>query len=765
MTSALLLGLKLKQTDRDHSFKSSLGAFIESHYGATAGERVSADIDELDNLRSLVTDSNLSLQPSTEEAFAQYYGNLRLIQRRFSSISFAFRWSDAFQPDQVVASTSLRAEIASNIFNLSAFLSQMAINCKKDTADDLALSGKFFMKAAGSLAYLRSELGLGRLEAETTDSSPECLEVLESMMITQAIECILEKGAIAGAGKGTLARLAAQVAVQTRDIYGALGGPQLQHHFEKPWQYTFKVKAHYYEALACLYQGDHLRAALESSDVQLAVRSQVSYAHEAKNHMIEAQRLCATIKANSAIKEEVDRMVREVTTRVAELQTENATTYLQRVVPVSELEQIEPLPSSALPQPVRLDYLVQPISSLAFKSVVPEQVTRDLSRYTAMLDKMMRSEQGRVDQANDACSLRLREMELPDRLHATQPGNISNVPDAIGVEVQGIEESGGVTSLWRLADELTKMNISISRDLDDCRCAPGAAQYAAKIESYANNISVAKRTDEHSRIRLEKHESDLRGLTMAEAAAQAPHVQSRMLLVDSTEPTEAAQALEIGMEGLRALGEQRSTLIDQLKRTKDGDDIVDSLMAVPAVDGTVDFDAHLAKYGPIRQSITENISKQDAILNAMDAANRVFEDSYDFADWEKKRRGMVERWRTRISAFRDINASLNEGLEFYVTLADAVSMLKRTLLGGGVDATGGFGGIGSVSNARVGNRQGHGVFSNAPAGTPSAPNNLILPVHDLNKHLSSRLHLGDSASGTDDVELSGYNPLRGRTSR
>ena len=62
MASSLLLGLKLKQSTRDVSFRQTLGEYIDSHYGTAAGERVSADIDELDLLRALVTGVDLSVQ-------------------------------------------------------------------------------------------------------------------------------------------------------------------------------------------------------------------------------------------------------------------------------------------------------------------------------------------------------------------------------------------------------------------------------------------------------------------------------------------------------------------------------------------------------------------------------------------------------------------------------------------------------------------------------------------------------------------------------
>lgn len=127
----------------------------------------------------------------------------------------------------------------------------------------------------------------------------------------------------------------------------------------------------------------------------------------------------------------------------------------------------------------------------------------------------------------------------------------------------------------------------------------------------------------------------------------------------------------------------------------------------------------------------------------MSDASRVFEGSYDFAHWEKMRRRMVDRWRTRIDSFKDISAKLREGLEFYVTLSDAVGALKRTLLG---------------SAAGVGN----GHRPDAPFRGSHASSGGASFVHDLSEDISRKLHVGEGFDGSSDAELSGYNPLARR---
>ena len=665
-----------------------------------AGKSCSDDLEELDVLRSR-TLGDIPMTEGTEEIFAQYYGNLCLIEKRFpvtqyeGDVNVRFTWADAFQPDQVVEMHKVGLEKAATVFNLGAYFSQMGMIIEKDTVEDLAVAGRYFMKSAGCLSFVRSEIlpSLHRTSAVSTtlDLSTECLEMLEGIMVAQAIECILEKGRQAGTGKGTLARISQQVSALYGDTYQILCGKEMKEHFERPWRYTFKVKSLYYAALSYMYQADHLRQKLEHVDIRDAIKSQMGYMQEAKEVVHDGQHHFSNIKYNVMLKEEVDRLANDIVSTLTEHQKENMSTYLLRVPPVSELEQIEPLNVDALPKCIVPDYLVEPIASIRFSGIVPEEVTRDWSKYTDMLDRMLREQTNRIDTASDNARMKLREMELPERLHAMQTGHVDNIPEGLKVDLESIQESGGLSSLLDIAQQLSDMNFSVTKDLEDCKSALNASKakgmsqemydlYQNKINSYSNNLLVAKRTDATSHDRIEKHREDLRMLSLSVAASEAPHVQSPMLLVDSTEPAEAAHALQVGLEGLQALSKQRASLEELLQRTKNNDDIVDSLMAMTSSSqqGEV-FQAHLGKYDKIKDSIQANVTRQDEILAAMREANRIFVNSYDFDDWERKRRSMAVRWKDKIETFKSIKSCLHEGLEFYVTLSDAVSSMKKDL--------------------------------------------------------------------------------------
>lgn len=713
------------------------------------------DLGELDDLRRQLTE-DIEVTEHTEELFAQYYGNLCLIERRFpvtqyeGGVNACFVWADAFQPEQVLEMHKIGLEKAATLFNLAAYFSQMGINCDKETANDFSLAGKYFMKAASALHFVRLTVMPSLMRTanaiEPVDMSSICLEMLEGIMVGQAIECVFEKSVKSGAGHRPLAEIAQQLAVMYADTYAVLCEKAMKKHFERPWRYTFKIKGLYYEAAACLHQASHLKEKLGRDDIRSAIKSQIGYVQESASLIEEAMRLCSNVKYNALMKAEIESARKEICETLSDLQTENMSVSMVRVPPIEELEQIQTLSPQALPKIGALEYLEKPLASVRFNSIVPEEITRDWSKYTDMLDRMLRDQTDLIDRSSDDARVRLREMELPERLHCLEKGNAANVPDSIRVELESIEQSGGMENIRCTSQQVLDMNLAVTADLDDCRNmlrqleARGAStellqSYHRKIDGYKENLNVASKTDSYTRETIEKNREDFEGLTLAKAAFEAPVLESPMLLVDSTEPAEAVQALRLGLDGLEAIAHQRNSLEDELQKTKRSDDIVESLMAMPSGSRPNDiFQDHLAQYSTIRESIAKNIEKQKDILDAMGHANDVFTKSYDFVDWERKRRAMATRWKGRIEAYKNIIHSLQEGIEFYLTLSDAVGSMKHDL------------------SSKLNNRNERGVSSPAQYQQPAQGD----PSHQF----SSLLHLGNQA--VEEEEYTGVNPLFSR---
>lgn len=692
----------------------------------------------------------------TEELFAQYYGNLCLIEKRFpvtqyeGGVNACFAWADAFQPEQVLEMHKIGLEKAATLFNLAAYFSQMGINCDKETANGFSSAGKYFMRAASALHFVRSTVMPSLMRTanaiEPVDMSPICLEMLENIMVGQAIECIFEKSVKSGAGHKPLAEIGQQLATVYADTYTVLCEKEMKQHFERPWRYTFRIKGLYYKAAACLHQASHLKEKLGRDDIRSAIKSQIGYVQESATLIDEAMRLCSNVKYNALMKAEIESARQNICETLADLQAENMSVSMVRVPPIEELEQIQALSPQALPKIGALQYLEKPMASVRFNSIVPEEITRDWSKYTDILDRMLRDQTELIDKSSDDARVRLREIELPERLHCLEKGNAANVPDSVRVELESIEQSGGMENIRCSSQQVLDMHLEVTNELDDCRSmlrqletrgtsAELLQSYHRKIDGYMENLNVASRTDSYTRESIERNREDLEGLTLAKAAFEAPVLESPMLLVDSTEPAEAVQALRLGLDGLEAIAHQRNALEDELQKTKRSDDIVESLMAMPSGGRADDiFQTHLALYSEIRESIAKNIEKQKDILDAMGHANDIFVKSYDFVDWERKRRVMAMRWKGKIEAYKNITHSLQEGIEFYLTLSDAVRSMTRDL------------------SSKLNNRNERNVSSSVQYQRPVQG--------DPSQEFSSLLHLGSQAA--EEEEYTGVNPLFSR---
>lgn len=64
----------------------------------------------------------------------------------------------------------------------------------------------------------------------------------------------------------------------------------------------------------------------------------------------------------------------------------------------------------------------------------------------------------------------------------------------------------------------------------------------------------------------------------------------------------------------------------------------------------------------------------------MRSANSVFRQTYDFGEWEGKRKQEAERVKDDINVFSSIEKSLQEGIQFYLNLQDAVTSLEKELV-------------------------------------------------------------------------------------
>lgn len=121
---------------------------------------------------------------------------------------------------------------------------------------------------------------------------------------------------------------------------------------------------------------------------------------------------------------------------------ENDRVYLIRVPPASTLS---PLPAFSMVKPMPMNDVLDASRQKMFASLVPDNSAKALSRYTEMVDDVIRTQAEKLQQASELARVRLKEMDLPDSILALE-GNLS-LPAALKEDIEAVQVCGGPAGL------------------------------------------------------------------------------------------------------------------------------------------------------------------------------------------------------------------------------------------------------------------------------------------------------------------------------
>ncbi|XP_047583947.1 rhophilin-1 isoform X3 [Lutra lutra] len=294
-----MIPLGLKET-KELDWSTPLKELISGHFGED-GASYEAEIRELEDLRQAAR------TPSQSEAglgpLMAYYNQLCFLDARFvappGNLGLHFHWYDSLTgvPAQQRA---LAFEKASVLFNIGALHTQIGARQDRSCPEGTQRAVEAFQRAAGEgglqsgcLWGMRGQgrwdgpcctgippsWGCGRAvlppccerpsagafsllrenfsRAPSPDMSPASLSMLERLMTAQAQECIFD-GLLLPAPEAPqdclaqlrLAREAAQVAAEYRQVHQAMAQPPVRDYVPFPWTTLAHVKAEYFCALA-----------------------------------------------------------------------------------------------------------------------------------------------------------------------------------------------------------------------------------------------------------------------------------------------------------------------------------------------------------------------------------------------------------------------------------------------------------------------------------------------------------------------------------
>ncbi|XP_043701088.1 vacuolar-sorting protein BRO1-like isoform X2 [Telopea speciosissima] len=658
----LMLAIHEKKTN-SVEFYRPLCQFIAFNYSEREAQNLEDDLQDVKQMRSDL--ERPSDSPDIRRNLLQkYYKALCVMESRFPISpekehinTITFTWYDAFKNKNKASQQNIHLEKAAVLFNLGAVHSQIALSVDRSTPSSRMQASHSFMASAGAFAFLRDNASMkASIGQSTVDISAECAGMLERLMLAQAQECVFEKVVAEGKSPGLCAKISRQL----------------------------KVAQFYAEA--CYRYGLELHEKEEIAEEIARLRSGITALVDAKKSTkgVAAQLIDAVNRLEANINRNLERALKE-----------NDRVYLMRVPGANTLP---PLPAASLVKSTPMTDILDASKEKLFASLIPDSSAKALSRYTEMLDDIIRMQAEKLQQGSEIARVRLKEMDLPDSILALE-GNIT-LPMDLKEDVEAVQISGGPSGLEAELQQLRDLRrvnqeLLVQTEEQLQKEAREDAQFRSqfgtrwtrpqsstltknlqdRLNRFVANLKQATESDSRIERAVRDHSALMSILDRQPIESALPTLAKPIMSLDANEDA-IAGALKQSLRQLETLGAQRAGLEDMLKEMKRKDDILPKLMTSTGSYEDL-FRKELAKYDHICEEISQNIEAQEQLLMQIQVQNEEFSAVFNLEDYKASRGKCYKQISAAIAKYREIKENINEGLKFYVTLQDAITNVKQ----------------------------------------------------------------------------------------
>uniref|UniRef100_A0A7N0TCK3 BRO1 domain-containing protein n=1 Tax=Kalanchoe fedtschenkoi TaxID=63787 RepID=A0A7N0TCK3_KALFE len=419
-----------------------LRQYISSAYPEMDARSAEDDLKTVNQIRAEIERNQTGSLTSRRDLLVDYFKALCVMETRFpispdeTHISSVwFTWWDAFRPRSKASQQNIHLEKAAVLFNLGATFCQIGLGCDRSVVEGRKEASHSFIAAAGVFSFLRDNEAVKASNGDSAmvDLSVECTGMLETLMLSQAQECVFENAVAKGSSLGVCAKISRQVGIYYEEALAALNAAPLSQHIDRAWVFHVQMKAAFFFADACYRYSLELHEKEAVGEEIVRLRSGIDALSEAKK---------SSKGVAVQLLDSVEMLERDMNRNLARALKENDRVYLMRVPSINCLS---PLPAVSLVKSMLMNDLLNASTDKLFCSLVPETSAKALSKYTEMVDEIIRRLDEKLQQASELKRVRLKEMDLPDSLLALE-GSFA-LPQDLKNDVESIQSSGGVAGL------------------------------------------------------------------------------------------------------------------------------------------------------------------------------------------------------------------------------------------------------------------------------------------------------------------------------
>ncbi|KAG8950847.1 bck1-like resistance to osmotic shock [Tulasnella sp. 424] len=633
----------------------------------------------------------------------KYFGQLELLELRFSEIRVQFSWHDAFTT-KVTTQTSLAFEKASIIFQLASTHSSIAISQNRADPEGLKRAFNYFKTTAGILIYLNDNF----IHSPSTDLSKEVLKFLTNIMLAQATEVFFEKLVDEKKGAMIVSKVAAQAAYSYTGLTEEAKEFMGRGIFDRNWITLIQIKVKYFTALSHYHRSLADTAAGRHGDSLARLNVAERLAKEAhrlgrnfNSDFVSTYSPTLPPDAGISILDLTKSLQILLGEKREEASRDNDLIYEAVVPPEATLPVIDKL-AVAQPIPIQEVYgnpeVQKVIGPDMFARLIPLSVHESASVYSEQKAKLARAEVEKVEIADSEALSGLESLGLPAGLRkwkeiatAGQDGSEdSGIPPEVGSWATEVRDGGGqpgiekaFASLEALKHEVDEELNAISKELEtesrDCEAMrvkydalwgqePSAGltrSLRQDLKSYRDTFNVASasvaqvvqlwQSVQPGLAILLSGNDGLEGfLAPASSDAQAAEQPSLLDMAEGPAGGDAAMQKEISRKvddieerigRINKIKRERGQVLKDLKEKIQTDDVSHLLLLnrrSPNLEPGL-FAVELQKFQPYQQRIEVTIQAQATVIDEINTLYKSLTTTRGAREWLKKAEGKEKR--------------------------------------------------------------------------------------------------------------------------
>jgi hypothetical protein len=415
----------------------------------------------------------------------KYFGQLELLELRFSEIRVTFPWRDAFN-NKLITQTSIAYEKASILFQIAVTHSSIAASQHRSDPEGLKRSFYYFRTCAGMLTYINENF----LHAPSMDLSREVIKFLVNLILAQASEVFFEKCMNEKKGNALVSKIGAQVAAMYTSLCEEVKDFMGKGLFDRNWvtviqvrnfkyrgewilpiNVPFQIKSKYFTSLSQYYRAQVDNAAGKHGDALVRYTLAETLAKEASRSAANLAAIFVThlspnlpVDTGSSIQERTKAHLALCTERQVEATRENDLIYHSVLPSVEALPTIDKT-AVATPIPIQEVYgtpdVQKVIGADLFVRLIPLSVHESASVYSEEKAKLVRGEVEKAESAEGEMKSAIDGLKVKEGLTRFKAIAEGGVSEEIPVDVRRwkediglMEEREGVENLMKQLNEL-----------------------------------------------------------------------------------------------------------------------------------------------------------------------------------------------------------------------------------------------------------------------------------------------------------------------